>query len=72
MDEVKKLCGEFLVETLDPSNCLELRAFADTYACPELRSTADEYILHNFQNVVDTEEFQHLSVDELVDWFQVK
>ncbi|PIO53913.1 BTB And Kelch, partial [Teladorsagia circumcincta] len=52
---------------LNPSNCLGIRAFADTYACQVLLRCADKYISHNFQDVVHAEEFQQLSVDRLVE-----
>ncbi|KHJ80538.1 kelch repeat protein, partial [Oesophagostomum dentatum] len=67
LNEVQEVCCEFLKKQLDPSNCLGIRAFADTHACRELLRSADKYTLHNFQDVVGTEEFLLLPVNQLVD-----
>ncbi|KAK6018484.1 kelch repeat protein, partial [Ostertagia ostertagi] len=61
------VCGEVMMRLLKPSNCLGIRAFADTYACQELLRCADKYISHNFQDVVGSEEFLQLSVDRLIE-----
>ena len=34
--EIQDVCCEFLKRQLDPSNCLGIRAFADTHACRDL------------------------------------
>ncbi|KAK6023028.1 BTB And Kelch [Ostertagia ostertagi] len=62
-----EVCCEFLVKELGPSNCLGIRKLADVYVCPELLRCADKYILHNFQDVVCTEEFYQLPVDRLIE-----
>ncbi|PIO63346.1 BTB/POZ domain protein, partial [Teladorsagia circumcincta] len=49
LNEVKEQCSEFLEKRLGASNCLKIRAFADTYACDGLLRCAHEYILHNFK-----------------------
>ncbi|KAK6009217.1 BTB/POZ domain protein [Ostertagia ostertagi] len=67
LNEVQEVCCEFLKKQLDPSNCLGIRAFADTHACRELLRSADKYTLHNFQDVVGTEEFLMLPVNQLVE-----
>uniref|UniRef100_A0A1I7TK05 BTB domain-containing protein n=1 Tax=Caenorhabditis tropicalis TaxID=1561998 RepID=A0A1I7TK05_9PELO len=48
LHEVQTACCEYLKKQLDPSNCLGIRAFADTHACKELLSSADEFALKNF------------------------
>ncbi|PAV80565.1 hypothetical protein WR25_19109 isoform A [Diploscapter pachys] len=65
LSEVQDVCCDFLKKQLDPSNCLGIRAFADTHACRELLRSADKYALRNFQQVVGTEEFMSLSYDLL-------
>jgi hypothetical protein len=45
------VCCEFLKRQLDPSNCLGIRAFADTHACRELLRIADKFTQHHFQEV---------------------
>lgn len=70
--EIQEACCEFLKRQLDPSNCLGIRAFADTHSCRELLRIADKFTQHNFQEVrnwncdvkyinVACESFQQLS-----------
>lgn len=63
--EVQMACCEHLKKQLDPSNCLGIRAFADTHACKELHSSADEFALKNFSSVIGKEEFLLLAVESL-------
>jgi len=65
--EIQDVCCEFLKRQLDPSNCLGIRAFADTHACRDLLRIADKFTQHNFQEVMESEEFQLLPVNQLVD-----
>uniref|UniRef100_A0A1I7WPP0 BACK domain-containing protein n=1 Tax=Heterorhabditis bacteriophora TaxID=37862 RepID=A0A1I7WPP0_HETBA len=67
LNEVQEVCCEFLKKQLDPSNCLGIRAFADTHACRELMRSADKYTLQNFQDVVGTEEFLLLPPNQLIE-----
>ena len=46
-----QVCCDYLKKQLDASNCLGIRAFADTHACRELLRIADKYTYHNFQEV---------------------
>lgn len=63
--EIQQACCEFLKKQLDPTNCLGIKSFADTHACTELLRIADLFTLHNFQDVIDSEEFLLLPVEEL-------
>ncbi|XP_014782697.1 kelch-like protein 20 [Octopus bimaculoides] len=65
--EIQEVCCEFLKRQLDPSNCLGIRAFADTHACRDLLRIADKFTQHNFQEVMESEEFLLLPVNQLVD-----
>ncbi|KAI8750667.1 kelch-like protein 20 [Biomphalaria glabrata] len=65
--EIQEVCCEFLKRQLDPSNCLGIRAFADTHACRDLLRIADKFTQHNFQEVMESEEFMLLPVNQLVD-----
>lgn len=65
--EIQDVCCEFLKRQLDPTNCLGIRAFADTHACRELLRIADKFTQHNFQEVMESEEFLLLPVNQLVD-----
>lgn len=60
-------CAEFLKSQLDPSNCLGIRAFADTHSCRELLKIADKYLQHNFTDVVESDEFLLLPVNQLIE-----
>ncbi|KAK5981655.1 Kelch like family member 20, partial [Trichostrongylus colubriformis] len=66
LHEVQGMCCDFLKKKLTSSNCLGIRAFADTYSCRELRCCADKYILHNFQDVFGNEDFNLLPVCQLL------
>lgn len=66
-DCFQDICCEFLKRQLDPSNCLGIRAFADTHSCRELLRIADKFTQHNFQEVMESEEFLLLPVSQLVD-----
>lgn len=65
--EIQEICCEFLKRQLDPSNCLGIRAFADTHSCRELLRIADVFTQHNFQEVMESEEFLLLPFSQLVD-----
>lgn len=67
LTEIQDICCEFLRRQLDPSNCLGIRAFADTHSCLDLLRVADKYTQHNFQEVMESEEFLLLPVPQLMD-----
>lgn len=65
LQEIQDACCEFLKKQLDPSNCLGIKFFADTHACHDLLHVSELYALHNFQDVIESEEFLLLSTEEL-------
>jgi len=67
LQEIQDTCCEFLKRQLDPSNCLGIRAFADTHACRDLLRIADKFTQNNFQEVMESEEFLLLPPNQLVD-----
>lgn len=67
MVEIQEICCEFLKRQLDPSNCLGIRAFADTHACRELLRVAEKFVQANFQDVKESEEFLLLPPQQLVE-----
>ncbi|OZC06883.1 Kelch-like protein 20 family protein [Onchocerca flexuosa] len=67
LNEVQEICCEFLKKQLDPTNCLGIRAFADTHACRDLMRIADKFAHHNFQDVAKSEEFISLPASQLID-----
>lgn len=66
LQEVQDYCSEFLRSQLDPSNCLGIRAFADTHSCIELIKIADKYIQNNFVDVIECDEYLLLPLNQLV------
>ena len=52
--EIQEVCCEFLKRQLDPSNCLGIRALADTHACRDLlriaglANNANLFCLHTY------------------------
>lgn len=67
MQEVQDYCSEFLRSQLDPTNCLGIRAFADTHSCKELLKVADKYLQNNFADVVTSDEFLLLPLNQLLE-----
>ena len=65
--EIQDKCCEYLKGQLDPSNCLGIRAFADTHSCQELLQYADKFTQDRFQEVIESEEFLLLPVNQLID-----
>lgn len=65
--EIQDKCCEFLKGQLDPSNCLGIRAFADTHSCQELLQYADKFTQEKFQEVIESEEFLLLPVNQLIE-----
>ncbi|KAL4705327.1 hypothetical protein ACJJTC_019013 [Scirpophaga incertulas] len=68
LQEIQDVCCEFLKRQLDCSNCLGIRAFADTHSCRELlRIAADKFTQQNFPEVMESEEFLLLPAAQLID-----
>jgi len=51
LQEIQDACCDFLKKQLDPSNCLGIRAFADTHACRNLLKLADKFTQQYFKDV---------------------
>uniref|UniRef100_A0A8C8YRK2 Kelch like family member 2 n=1 Tax=Prolemur simus TaxID=1328070 RepID=A0A8C8YRK2_PROSS len=65
LQDVKKTCCEFLETQLHPVNCLGIRAFADMHACTELLNKANTYAEQHFADVVLSEEFLNLGIEQV-------
>lgn len=65
--EIQDKCCEYLKRQLDPSNCLGIRAFADTHTCHELLEYANKFTHDKFQEVIESEEFLLLPVNQLIE-----
>jgi len=48
LDYVNGVCAEFLQKQLDPSNCIDIKAFADLHKCTGLLSSSEAYIKRHF------------------------
>uniref|UniRef100_A0A674MHB5 Kelch like family member 17 n=1 Tax=Takifugu rubripes TaxID=31033 RepID=A0A674MHB5_TAKRU len=69
LNGVRDACCKFLLSQLDPSNCLGIRAFADTHSCSDLLKSAHKYLLQHFVEVSKTEEFMLLPLKQVLDLF---
>ncbi|XP_063727443.1 kelch-like protein 12 [Symsagittifera roscoffensis] len=65
LHSIQQACCEFLERQLDSSNCLGIKAFADTHNCTELSQSAEKFICQNFVEVIKHEEFLNLSKEDL-------
>ncbi|CAH1227075.1 KLHL11 [Branchiostoma lanceolatum] len=69
MVEVKDLCIQYLLEQLDVSNCLAMKALAEVYKADNLLKAANETIRKNVHTVIKREETLDIplhSVQELL------
>lgn len=64
--EVVSICGEFLREHLEPSNCVGIYQFLEQIACVGMLGFTEDYIHVHFLEVCVLEEFWSLSKDQLV------
>ncbi|XP_003746812.1 kelch-like protein 17 [Galendromus occidentalis] len=65
MEKIIITCVGFFLLRLDPTNCIGVRALADTLSLQSLQSSADFYIVRNFRQVVKSEEFLQLTASEV-------
>lgn len=63
---LEELCEEYLIRTLDRSNCLELLLLATQYRYNGLIERADILVMDSFQHFINDEKFLHVKVDALV------
>ncbi|VDL93600.1 unnamed protein product [Schistocephalus solidus] len=65
MEGVKTVCSAFLFGEVDASNVLGIRRFAELHSCTELETFTKNYAAHNFESVIEHEEFLFLTAEEL-------
>ncbi|XP_073319488.1 kelch-like protein 10 [Pagrus major] len=63
--KIVRACCDFLEEQLSPENCINIWQFTNVCPCFELQRKAYQFILDHFEEVVSSEEFQDLTVQEL-------
>ncbi len=67
MEGVKTVCSAFLFGQVDASNVLGIRRFAELHSCGDLEIFAKNYAAHNFETVVEYEEFLFMGAEELIE-----
>lgn len=67
---VRHVCCEFMKEQLDTTNCLGIRAFADTHSCQDLEKAAGNFAQLHYLEVLDSDEFLELGPQELAELLQ--
>ncbi|XP_030275694.1 kelch-like protein 10 [Sparus aurata] len=65
--KIVRACCDYLEERLCPENCIGIWKFTNILPCFELQSKTFLFILDHFEEVVSTEEFEFLNVQELAD-----
>ncbi|XP_056329015.1 kelch repeat and BTB domain-containing protein 3 [Danio aesculapii] len=65
VDFLLRACSDFLLESLDVSNCLHLLALAEGYGSTQLLCGAIDFITQNFQTVSCSAEFLELPASVL-------
>ncbi|VIO90663.1 Ring canal kelch protein, putative [Brugia malayi] len=64
---VRDACSRFLLEQLDPSNCLGIANFAVAHGCTQLAHAATTFVQQHFNHVVKCDEFLALSKHQVVE-----
>ncbi|KHN74263.1 Ring canal kelch protein [Toxocara canis] len=64
---VRDACSRFLLEQLDPSNCLGISHFAMIHGCTQLAHAATTFIHQHFSHLIRCEEFLALDKDRLIE-----
>lgn len=67
INEIVKICSDFLEEQLCPENCIGIWQFSRIAITYQLPSKAYQYIIDHFEEVVSNEEILQLSLSELLD-----
>ncbi|XP_059169346.1 kelch-like protein 8 isoform X2 [Physella acuta] len=65
IETVANACSNFMQSHLHPSNCIEVRSFAELHNRVELIKTTDNYIRDNFIAVSQNEEFLSMPIEIL-------
>ncbi|KAM9314873.1 kelch-like protein 10 [Pholidichthys leucotaenia] len=65
--DIVQICWNFIENELSPKNCIGIWQLTNVVSCPEMRYKACRYITDHFVDVISSEEFLQLSVEELED-----
>ena len=66
LDSLKAACDKFMLKHVEPTNCVGFYQFAKMYRIDELKQKAIQVMCGQFKSVARSEEFKHLSCDELI------
>ena len=66
VDDVKKVCFDFLETSLTTNSCLDLVKASVLYIYPSSLSRAYQFISENFEQLLQADSFKDLSKDDLV------
>lgn len=66
---IRDACCQFIRSHLGVTNCLGVSVFADALSCTELKQVADEFARKNFSELVHSDEFLSLTVDQVLELF---
>lgn len=65
IDRIRHLCGEYLIETLSLSNCLNNLLMANKYAIDEATKVASNCVFGEFRKVIKGDEFKEINDETL-------
>ncbi|XP_055005254.1 kelch-like protein 10 [Boleophthalmus pectinirostris] len=65
LDQLVLLCFQFMEENMSPENCIGIWKFSDVVLSSKTRDLARRFILRKFEEVMDCEEYQDLTGEEL-------
>lgn len=68
LDSVKFACAEFMVQHVDPSNCIGFYHFAKLYGLKQLKSKARSCMVEKFTEVIKSPEFNIMTKDNLIEY----
>ena len=65
---LETVASRYLMESLTTENCVFNYYFADKYQCVELKEKARKMINSDFSAVMETDDFLHLDIKEVMEW----
>ena len=66
IDCVVDACCKFMEQHLHPSNCLEMRAFAELHGCEDFLKAADTYTQIHFLSLMNTDALMKISFEHFL------
>lgn len=66
LDDIERVCCEFLQHELDPSNCVGIFLFAESHSCVDLKNSALEHLHRNFISATKHDEYLNLDKENML------